>query len=217
MSPSEAFSIRQAPVSEADLAILLEQAGPLPSAYLGFLRETDGADDARIQPEGYVLRLYSARHTLESNVAYRIQEYLPQLWMIGDDGGDYGVCLHRNQSPPDEWPVVEVPLGALLVDEITPISPSFTIWQEAGFAVVHGWGTTDEREFYLVLEAPGPSSSRIASIVAKAAGLSIPAALTLVRQERPVLMRSPSMGLRRLERLHAELTQHGASATIHDS
>ena len=217
MSPSDAFAILQAPASEADLASLLEHTGTLPSAYLEFLKQTDGADTPLIQPEDYYLRLHSARLTIESNTAYEIQRHLPQLWMIGDDGGDYAICLIRNQSPPDEWPVIEIPLGALFVEEIATISPSFAAWQEVGFAVVRDQPKPAHQEHELVLDSIGPSPARIASIVAKATGLSTPAALALIRQDRPVLLKTASSPLHRLERLQAELSQHGASATIHHS
>ena len=214
MSPAEAFSILQAPASEADLASLLAHVGDLPSAYLEFLKQTDGAECGLIQPEGYYLRLDSARLTIESNAAYGIQKHLPQLWMIGNDGGDYGICLHRDQSPPDEWPVIEVPLGAPFVEEIVTISPSFAAWQEAGFAVVLGQAEPDHHDHRLVLDAIGPSPARIASIVAQFTGLSAPSALALIREERPVLLKTTSSPLHRLERLQTKLKQHGASTSI---
>ena len=216
MNPLDAFSILHAPASEEDIALLLEAAGPLPEAYLDFLRCTDGAEGSLIQPEGHVVRLDSIRESVRTNQGYEIQESLPQLWMIGSDAGDYGICFDR-QGSPDQWPVVEVPLGAKFADELFTIAPSFAVWQETGFAVVHGWSPPDDRELYLVLDAIGPSIARIASIVAEAAGLSAAEALALVRLERPVLLKTTTGGRRRLERLHAGLTRHGASASIHSS
>ena len=191
--------------------------GQPPAAYVEFLRSTNGAEGPLIQPEGYEVRLHSIRTSVEVNPAYQIQEDLPQLWMIGDDGGDYGICLDRSRPSPDEWPVVEVPLGARFADQIHTIAPSFAAWQQSGFAVVHGWGESDDGEWRVVLDAIGPSTSRIASIVAEATGLNAPAALALVREEQPTLLRAGALAKWRLERLQAELMKHGASASVRKS
>jgi len=139
MNYSEAFSELRKSASEEEVALLTNTVGGLPSSYLEFLRRTDGADGALAQPEGVAVRLYSVHESLESNRGYRIQDSLPELWLIGDDSGDYGFCFDRSGSPlPDSWPIVEVPLGSLFADELFVVASSFSDWQECSFAVRHG-------------------------------------------------------------------------------
>lgn len=135
---SSAFRILMAAVPEAELASLSDRVGGLPTGYVTFLRATNGADDALHQPDRIALRLFSAAESIKLNNGYQIQRYLPQLWMIGDDSGDYSYCFDRSVSNnANEWLIVEVPLGALFDAEIVKISSSFAEWERSLFAVPH--------------------------------------------------------------------------------
>lgn len=167
MKYSEAFTIVRKPASEQDVSSLLSCIGSLPEAYLNFLCETGGADGAVSQPENIAVRLLSVTEMLDQNTGYRIQDSLPQLWMIGDDGGDYAYCFDRSVSSPDNWPVVEVPLGALFATELFTVADSFLDWQDRSFVVRHGFGdpALAFSEIWLVLDEVGPSPAEVAHIV----------------------------------------------------
>lgn len=137
MAYSDAFQILAAPATQEDLATLTELVGSLPISYRTFLSTTDGADCALHQPE-IALRLYSVADSIRCNVGYQIQVWLPRLWMMGDDHGDYAYCFDRGSSAdPESWRIVEVAMGALFEDEMIAIAPSFREWQESLFLVRH--------------------------------------------------------------------------------
>lgn len=224
MKYSEAFTLLRNSASEQDIAALLSRVGDLPAAYVEFLRATDGVEGAIDQPEGGEVHLYSVSESLDCNTAYGIQESLPALWMIGDDGGDYAFCFDRAASPlPDNWLVVEAPLGALFADDLFTVATSFSDWQERLFEVRHSCDdpslpeSLSSQEAWLVLDAVGPSPVDVARIIRSAVGGTSQAALELIRSTQPTILRSPAWQQWRLKRLHAQLTQHGALATIHYS
>ena len=222
MTYTDSFRVVHEPASEPDVSRLVASVGSLPASYLEFLRQTDGAEDSLRQMDGYV-RLYSVTDTLRCNTQYQIHDSLPQLWMIGDDGGDYAYCLDRSEASPDRWPVVEIPLGALFADELVPIADSFSDWRDSSFAVRHSCGdpalpeSSSAREAWIVLDAIGPSVAHVAHITRSAIGGTAADALALVRSPQPIILRCPSWQRWRLQRLLDDLLQVGASATIHDA
>ena len=138
--------------TEKEIALLIDRVGGLPSSYLNFLRSatwqcgmlqtSEAGDTAALHPDygrtdGLVARLFSAGVSLKRNDDYAVQQSLPQLWMIGDDGGDYGYCFLRTDSPSDSWPVIEVALGAIFEDELEPVADSFSAWRERSFVIGH--------------------------------------------------------------------------------
>lgn len=134
---AEAFRIFSPPASAEELRALSSAAGPLPASYISFLSITNGADGALNQTR-VALRLYSVSLSLECNIGYQIQVWLPRLWMIGDDSGDYAYCVDRDPaSAPDSWRIVEVPMGALFEDDVIVVSPSFSAWQKSQFRIEH--------------------------------------------------------------------------------
>jgi hypothetical protein len=174
------------------------------------------------QADGYV-RLHSVTETLRRNTQCQIHDWLPHLWMIGDDGGDYGYCLDRSGASPDGWAVVEVPLGALFADELVTVADSFSDWRDRSFVVRHGCGdpalpeSSTAGESWIVLDAIGPSVVDVARITRSAIGGTAADAMALVRSPQPIILRCPSWQRWRLERLLDGLLHVGASATIHDT
>ena len=63
----------------------------LPDDYLRTVRE-DADLEISICGEK-ILRLWSAEGCIEMNEAYRIQEYMPSSWAVGDDEGGYAVVF----------------------------------------------------------------------------------------------------------------------------
>lgn len=222
MRYNEAFRVLHDPASDINVSLLASTVGSLPYAYLDFLQQTDGAEDALHQADGYV-RLHSVTEALRLNTNYKIQEWLPQLWMIGDDGGDYGYCLDRSGSSPDEWPVIEAPLGALFADDLVTLADSFSDWRDRSFVVRHGFSDpalpeqSVAGESWIILDGIGPSVSDVARITRSAIGGTAADILALVRSPHPVLLRCPSWQRWRLEQLLDGLLHVGALATIHDT
>jgi hypothetical protein len=170
--------------------MLMSAVGSLPSSYLAFLRQTNGAEDGIHQVDGYV-RLHSVSETLRRNPQYQIQHSLPQLWMIGDDGGDHGYFLDRSTDEPDRWPVVEAPLGALFAGDLVTVADSFSDWHDRAFVVRHGCSdpslpeASAEGESWIVLDSLGPSIAKVAQITRSAIGWTSADTLALVRRSAP--------------------------------
>lgn len=59
---------------------------PLPSEYLEFLRWSDGGEGAL----GTVyLNVWSSAEAVRLNLGYKIRDYLPNVWVVGDDSAHF--------------------------------------------------------------------------------------------------------------------------------
>lgn len=112
--------------------MLVAECGALPAAYLAFLRVSNGAECGPNDAPGDSLRILPAGEVVRFNIGYKIARYLPELLCFASDGGDYAFAFHRVGAV-DEWPVVRIPLGALLPSEVMSVSKSFHSWQEAEY------------------------------------------------------------------------------------
>jgi hypothetical protein len=146
MSLDQSFSILREGASEELISRYIVAAEALPAGYIDLLRSSDGVDGALNQPEEVALRLYSISEAIDCNLAYEIQRWMPQLWMIGDDGGDYAYCFDRSSNQSKErWAIVEIPLGALFEDEIVKIATDFVDWARDSFKVRPGAAFSEKR------------------------------------------------------------------------
>ncbi len=131
----EKFRITRNPSSEDDLRFLISEVGPLPSAYIQFLRETDGSEYGITDQPGDCIVLWGCREIVENNKTRDIQQQLPNALVIGSDGGDDALLFDCSVSRdnPNEWPVVRVDFASLEPEEFVVQSPSFSEWAKNDF------------------------------------------------------------------------------------
>lgn len=130
----EKFRKTKNPASEDDIRFLISEVGPLPSAYILFLRETDGSEYGITDQHGDCIVLWGCRELVANNKEYNIHQQLPNALAIGSDGGDDALlfdCSATNN--PNEWPVVRVGFASLESEEFVFQSTSFSEWAESDF------------------------------------------------------------------------------------
>ena len=85
--------------------------------------------------------LYRLPELVELNQAYRIQHYLPDCVMVGNDGGGYAIVLRADDSGDSN--IYTCGLGALAPDELAVLAPSVTHWRRLGWpSDGHRWYET---------------------------------------------------------------------------
>jgi SMI1/KNR4 family protein SUKH-1 len=92
----------------------------LPLDYKQFLLWSNGG-------EGYIgskyFSFWAIQELKELNASYRINHYLPEILGIGTDGG--GECFALDfRSNPSAPAFVQIPLGDLDIESVTPIASS---------------------------------------------------------------------------------------------
>lgn len=134
----EHFQVVQAPASEEAKRALQEWVGRLlPSSYVDFLRETNGAELGVHDGGGDCLCLWSAEQIPQLNAANQLQRWLPGTFAIGSDGGADAVLLDMTPSAsPERWPVIRVGFGALDREEFCTQAGSFAEWADRAFRLV---------------------------------------------------------------------------------
>lgn len=130
----EHFKVNQTPADDLQISMLLKNIGALPSAFLEFLRETNGSELGVTDAGGDCLILWAADEISQNNENSKVQEYLPLAVAIGSDGGDDAILLDKSKSDdPEKWPVVRVGFGALDPDEFVLQATSFSEWASLRF------------------------------------------------------------------------------------
>tara|TARA_B100001971_G_scaffold162824_1_gene153157 strand:- start:1455 stop:1877 length:423 start_codon:yes stop_codon:yes gene_type:complete len=136
MNLGHSFSKLSKSASNKEIKDLEQQVGGIPEAYREFLNSSNGADGALGQPDCVALRIYPTTEQKKLNEAYEVQKWMPNLWMFGDDSGDYAYCFNRTENQnPDEWEVVEIPLGDLSPEEARTVGKDFSTWAKKRFHV----------------------------------------------------------------------------------
>ena len=130
------FRVLQSPAEESAIIELLRKVGgTLPSAYLDFLRVSDGAECGPNDCPGDSLRILSANEVGDYGAGYGVDRELPELFCFASDGGDHAFAFLRESSiSPEDWPIVRIPLGALFRFEIMRVADSFNAWIESNYA-----------------------------------------------------------------------------------
>jgi hypothetical protein len=86
--------IKQPPVSASDATAIFAEFGVVPPAdYLSFLSETNGAEGP--VGESSYLTLWRVEEPVTNTSAYQVEEFAPELVLIGSDGGDTAYGLTR--------------------------------------------------------------------------------------------------------------------------
>ena len=132
----EHFKVTAPPATPEAIEAVVRALGPLPSAYVMFLHETNGAEFGSTDRDGDCLVLWGCEELAPYNESSELRESLPNCLAIGSDGGDGAVLLVRTGGAPDLWPVVRVGFGSLDPDELTEQAPTFATWAESRFRLL---------------------------------------------------------------------------------
>ncbi len=130
----ENFHVTKNPASDDDIRFLISAVGPLPTAYIHFLRETDGSEYGITDQRGDCIVLWGCREIVEENRTRNIQQQLPNALAIGSDGGDDALLFDCSVTDnPNEWPVVRVDFASLESEEFVIQAASFSEWAKIDF------------------------------------------------------------------------------------
>lgn len=133
MPPVSLFRVVNPPASDGEIAALIRSCGPLPAAYTRFLSLANGAESCVNDREGDCLALWATGEIAGLNEDYAIQRYLPDLLVIGSDGGGDAIGLDRSASAdPRSWPVVRIGFGNLDRTDFVQLAPAFRDWLAGG-------------------------------------------------------------------------------------
>lgn len=92
-----------APNSE-EVEIFLKQVNfILPGGFLDFFKQADGAEIST--DEKYVI-LWALTNMIQLNVDYNVEEYAPEFFIFGSDGGDTAFAIEKNSSDIYEMPFI---------------------------------------------------------------------------------------------------------------
>lgn len=129
------FNIISPAASSEDFHSLVNALGmELPTAYVEFLRQSNGAEGGPHDNPGDSLRILSAGEVIQYNEDYGIRNFLPDLIAFASDGGDHVFCFHVLPGETvDRWPILRQPLGALFAGQSVLVAGSFLQWQEDEF------------------------------------------------------------------------------------
>ena len=129
------FQVVNEPVSSEEIDGLLSACNQkLPALYPKFLSKANGAESCLHDDGGDCLALWRAEEIIELNGAYEIPKYLPDLLVIGSDGGDDAIGFDRlGRENPDEWPVVRIGFGNLDRADFVQLADSFKEWWQSEF------------------------------------------------------------------------------------
>jgi hypothetical protein len=108
----------------AEIARLRRHIPGVPEAYLEFLASMNGGDGS-LPTEAPItyLRLWPADRSIQYNIDYEVQRWLPDHWGIGDNGGSEMLAFDR--AAPG-WPLCTVPFVPLEAESCIPVAPNFS-------------------------------------------------------------------------------------------
>jgi hypothetical protein len=111
-----------APASDAEIDAFAKQSGiTLPEEYVCFLRKMNGGTG--FVGSNYV-DLWAVDTLIEYNRGYGAGEFVPELLLLGSDGGGQALAFDRRNR---NWPVIMVPFIPLDIREAVIIAPSFDV------------------------------------------------------------------------------------------
>ncbi|TDO68885.1 SMI1/KNR4 family protein SUKH-1 [Flavobacterium chryseum] len=107
-----------APTSE-EVEIFLKQVNfILPEGFLDFFKEADGAEIST--DEKYVI-LWALTEMIQLNVDYNVEEYAPEFFIFGSDGGDTAFAIEKNTGD-----IYEMPFIGMSKEESIFVNKSFS-------------------------------------------------------------------------------------------
>ena len=89
----------------------------LPTGYIEFMKETNGAD---VSFENAYLILWPLTDLISLNQEYGVDEFAPHFFLIGSDGGDTAYAISRKSSN-----IYEMPFIGMSNEEAVLISNDF--------------------------------------------------------------------------------------------
>jgi hypothetical protein len=121
---------RNPPADEATIRDFETTAGiSLPVDYRLFLQHTNGGEGFLGAEESYVI-LWRVDELIKMNKAYEIEEYCPQVFVFGSDGGGeaFGFDLRS-----DAKLIVAIPFVGMDESVITPVAEDFETFLSGDF------------------------------------------------------------------------------------
>lgn len=92
------------PVKSSDIEIFLNQLDfNFPKELIEFYKETDGAE---ILGDRSYISIWPLSELLELNNDYNVNEYAPDFFFFGSDGGDTGYAIQKNSGYIFEIPFI---------------------------------------------------------------------------------------------------------------
>ena len=82
------------------------------------------------EPESSSILLYATSEIGERNGTYEVAIYLPEMLMIGDDGGGRGIFIERTNQ---DSAVYLIGMGSMLRSDAVVLASHLTVWIETGF------------------------------------------------------------------------------------
>jgi SMI1 / KNR4 family (SUKH-1) len=101
---------------------------PLPDSYLSLLKKTNGGEGP-LARQPYFLQLDSAETVTDTALNKRHEEYFPEFFMIGSNGGGEFIAMDMREL--GQMPIVAVDMTNINLEEsVLPIAPDFDIFIE---------------------------------------------------------------------------------------
>ena len=114
------------PGDDAVRAVLAEIGAELPASYEAHL-----AEDREVVTDLAVI--YGASDVVEMNRLYYAARYLPDHFIIGDNGGGEAYVIEKRGG--DDTPVHIIEHGSMVTRPLRPFADSFADWRRRGFPV----------------------------------------------------------------------------------
>lgn len=90
--------------SVQEVEVFLKQIDfTLPKGFIEFFRESNGADIST--DENYIL-LWALTDMIQLNTDYSVEEYAPEFFIFGSDGGDTAYAIEKSTSDIYEMPFI---------------------------------------------------------------------------------------------------------------
>lgn len=110
---------RNAPPKESEINAFISSVGfSLPIGFIDFFKETNGAD---INTDNHYVVLWPLTDMVELNKEYSVDEYAPEFFIIGSDGGGTAYAIERNTEY-----IFELPFIGMSKDEAVFRNKTFT-------------------------------------------------------------------------------------------
>lgn len=115
---------RNSAPSEQEVEEFLGQIDfPLPKGFIEFFKESNGAEIST--DENYTL-LWALTDMIQLNKDYSVEEYAPEFFIFGSDGGDTAYAVEKSTSY-----IYEMPFIGMSKEEAVFINKTFTEFIES--------------------------------------------------------------------------------------
>jgi hypothetical protein len=105
------------PLAESDLKAFLNLVDcKLPLGFIDFFRETNGAD---METDNHYVILWPLTDMIGLNKDYKVDEYAPEFFIIGSDGGDTAYAIQKETGYIFELPFIGMANGEAVLKNQT--------------------------------------------------------------------------------------------------